>query len=134
MLEHILTANEIMLVVRFRNYRGWIENEAARRQNICPNWHLNKSLPAIPAFVVCSTWVWQCDCGRLWWAEPTFPRAWCPECANESSGGFSRLISFPPERNEIERLLRHRADAKTRNWHPWETPAALLAENIEHGV
>ncbi len=133
-LERILTANEIVFVVRFRNYRGWIEHEAGRRQGKYPNWHLDKSLPPLPAFVESSTWVWQCPCGSLWWAEPTFPRAWCPECGNEHSGGFARLLVFPPERTKIERLLKVRPDAKTRNWIPHETASMLLAENIAHGV
>lgn len=134
-MDRILTANDNMLVARCRNYRGWIEREASRRQNIYPNWHLDKNLPPLYAFVEHSTWVWQClDCSHLWWAEPTFPRAWCPKCGNIGSAGFSRLIVFPQERNKIERLLKCRTEPKTRNWLVHETLDDLLAENIQHGV
>lgn len=134
-MDTILTANENLIVVRCRNYRGWIEKEAARRNAVYPNWHLDKSLPPYFAFVEHSTWVWQCpDCEHLWWAEPGFPRAWCPNCLNVGSAGFSRLVLFPKERGKIERALKYRAEPKTRNWLPHETVDDLIAENIQHGV
>jgi hypothetical protein len=135
-MNKIRTANDNPIVLTTGgNYRGWIEKETGRRWNIYPNWHLDKKLPPIYALVTHSDWVWMCDaCGHLWWAEPTFPRAFCPECLNASSSGFSRLIVWPEERARIERALIYRSDPKTRNWLWHETVNDLMAENIQHGV
>lgn len=132
-MNRILTANENALVVRFGGYRQWIEREASRRMIVYPNWHLNKMLAPVLAQVERSTWVWVCECGAMWWAEPTFPRAWCAECRNEKSGGFSRLIVFPKDRRAIERALVDRP-VKNRNWLPFETVQDLINENVVHGV
>ena len=41
---------------------------------------------------------------------------------------------WPPNVDDIDRLLRQRPVPATRNWMPGETVHDLLAENIEHGI
>jgi hypothetical protein len=40
---------------------------------------------------------------------------------------------WPPDKAEIERILRLRPAAKHMNWHPGETLADLRLQNIQHG-
>jgi hypothetical protein len=41
--------------------------------------------------------------------------------------------AFPPEREQIERILRLRPAPKFMNWQPGETLEILRQQNIEHG-
>lgn len=44
------------------------------------------------------------------------------------------VVIWPEQPGVIEQLLRERSNPANRNWHPWETAADLVAENVEHGV
>ncbi len=47
--------------------------------------------------------------------------------------GAESVVVWPDDTAVIDELLAGRPP-QNRNWHPWETPGDLLAENIEHGV
>lgn len=59
----------------------------------------------------------------------------CANCFNEGLGGRWRRVEVPDagERQELERVLAHRALPQHRNWAPGETAEALRAQNAEQG-
>lgn len=59
----------------------------------------------------------------------------CSLCGNAAAGGRYVDVQPPPARlrTAIAGALAHRP-VEFRNWHPGETVADLVAENVAHGV
>lgn len=57
------------------------------------------------------------------------------DCRLEHGGcGLRCAADWPPNVEDIERLILARPVPGTRNWHPGETLRDLLRENLAHGV
>jgi len=53
----------------------------------------------------------------------------------ENEGPFFQIaISYPDEREEIERILLAREMAENQNWQVGETLEDLRRENVDHGL
>lgn len=79
-------------------------------------------------------WVVDCPtCNGAQLACRTDKRFMCNECANVAIGGRWRVVEWPVDADEIERLLDRRPDV-ARNWFPGETVRQLKDENRVHGV
>lgn len=75
----------------------------------CPNPHCDNAL-ALPRY------------------HPTFT-CWGPE-----SCGVSADVVWPPNVEDIERVLMMRPARRNRNWLPGEDLLDLVRENLEHGI
>lgn len=75
--------------------------------------------------------------GEVWTDGPKAGQRWSKAdpfvCLDVLCGATSEIV-WPDDLAPVEALLRERPNPANRNWHPWETPADLLAENVEHGV
>lgn len=74
-------------------------------------------------------WVVQCECGEAQLTHPDDPWFMCGTCANEHKGWSWRLVVFPENRAEIERLVDARIHDNLRNWKPGETVEGFVLEN-----
>ena len=65
--------------------------------------------------------------------EYAFEEGWffCCSCLNNSIGHRYRRFVFPPDREEIEKILALRP-LDNRNWRPGESLEDLCRENEEH--
>ena len=79
------------------------------------------------AFIVGGKWIVKCECGDCPLASPGWNIARCLQC-----GAVYQSLTWPPNREEIERALLARWTANVRTWLPTETLDALLAQNAEH--
>jgi hypothetical protein len=82
------------------------------------------------AYVNHARWVADCaGCPSAQVLDPGQTRFQCvhANCLAES------VVVWPEDPQTIDALLAGRPP-QNRNWHPWETTADLLVENIEHGV
>lgn len=89
----------------------------------------------VPARVNHGRWVVRCPVDGCNGAELAREDGlfFCCECRNADIGGDYRVVVFPAQREEIERVLRLRPAPATRNWEG-ETVEALKAESLAHGV
>ncbi len=106
------------------------------------------------AFVDFGRWLARCECGQHNYVDPHDPVMFCAQCGNGNSG-LGRLVIFPANRDEIERLLllrpvinhpaaknvveqallaRPKIAMLTRNWFPAQSTADLFEMNQTYGV
>jgi hypothetical protein len=90
--------------------------------------------PAVHAYVNGNRWGASCECGGFDVVDPDDPRFYCVNCYNVISDGRARMVAFPKDHPQIERVMRARPDPLTRSSRPGETVKLLMAENLEHGV
>lgn len=76
---------------------------------------------------------WVADCAVCPSALAVKPGQTTFACQDQLCGAASELV-WPADVAGIDALLAERPNPANRNWHPWESAADLLAENIEHGV
>lgn len=91
-----------------------------------------------PIFVYANQgrWVAECpDCRGAQLACATDPRFMCHCCANVANSRHWRHLIWPKNgtKKAIEEVLNRRP-LYNQNWRPGETVAALVAENVEHGI
>ena len=79
-------------------------------------------------------WIAVCECGGCEVVDPEAPLFYCFSCYNIADGGLARSVAFPPDWDQVERVLMVRMDPLTRNFLPGETLDKLRAENMEHGL
>ena len=87
------------------------------------------------AFVNWGRWVADCAvCPSAMALQPGQTRFVC----GDQLCGAEAEIDWPASEQldvaTVDQLLGARPNPRNRNWHPWETAADLLVENIEHGV
>lgn len=73
---------------------------------------------------------WVADCPNCNGAELVAPGVTmiCGSC------GAEHIVKLPRNRKKIEEVLEVRGEKRLMNWSPGETPADLVAENIDHGI
>lgn len=82
----------------------------------------------IPARVNHGRWIADCQrCTQGMFTHPDWRIACCAEC-----GATYRGVEFPPEIDEITRLLLVRPNRAHQNWQPGESVAWLRVENLLH--
>jgi hypothetical protein len=87
------------------------------------------------AYINYGRWLIDCPlCGSAFYASKVRPHFWCPACRMTRNGGNAMRVLYPPQINEIERLLCARPEPKNRNWRPAESVAILAEENRLHGI
>lgn len=130
----IRMARHQLVVRRAGNYKTWINTELDNRWvGARANWKVQGD--PVKAFIQRSSWVAKCpekDCNEQVIVDIDEP-FYCPNCQNIRNGGFARPVSFPENREDIERVLLARAIPDTRNWKLSETIDDLKLQNIEHG-
>lgn len=77
-------------------------------------------------------WLVDCPfCASAQFACRDDPRFFCVACLNEQAGALWIRVLWPPDPQAIEDVLRSRLTVNA-NWHPSESVADLVAENVEH--
>lgn len=127
-------ASDHLLYQQVGGYRRVIERETLARWGVAPKWTTKSGTPSLPAWVCRSDWVVTCDVCREQVAIEPGELFFCPSCLNASHDGYARRVTFPKQKESIERILVLRPDPNTRNWLPGETLKDLEAENAAHGV
>jgi len=82
-------------------------------------------------------WIVRCPfCTSAQFASREDKRFFCVECLNEQAGRRWVRVVWPKvaDMATIEGALESRADQRTRNWEPGESPADLKRENAARGV
>lgn len=115
------------------NYRGFIERECRMRWQTHANWELDATSPPLHAWIASSNWVVTCDVCREQIVIDFGEIYFCPNCLNVPHNGKARMVVFPENRDEIERILLLRPNPSVRTWYPHETVDDLRLQNIEHG-
>jgi hypothetical protein len=133
----------------------WGNHTTATERIVLKNWHMETdgfyvTLPKMvsnKAFAyarVChGVWLVDCPwCGSAQRASREDHRFFCVECENNTVNNVWISVVWPPEWQEIERLLGVRPIPANMNWFPGEGPTAnihgretledLQVENIKH--
>jgi len=114
-----------------------------RRRNLPPGFVPARALelamqpaigPVVHAYVNGNRWGASCECGGFDVVDPDDPRFYCVNCYNVIADGRARLVAFPKDRQQVERVMRARPDPLTRSSRPGESVKLLMAENLEHGA
>lgn len=137
--DHILTANEKLLVREHGGYPLFVQHMANQRH---PGARVNWQIRGKPLLAR----VWngcldvECQyCPEAMVYEPGLP-FFCTRCLMRQNGGFAKSVQVPdgyPDDDPwrmIETILLQRPRRTTRAWYPHETAFDLLVENAEHGI
>jgi hypothetical protein len=108
--------------------RDWLKLEAAKVLIVVEP---GEAEQAVQARVLYGRWLADCPmCGGAVDVDPAEPVWLCLSCGWP---GQLAAVTFPPEREEIERLLVQRPQIHTRNWFPGEPVGHLAEENRQFG-
>ena len=130
----IKEAKEQSIVKRYGGYRSFVARECLERWGSVPNWKVDKKAPHLPVIVTYSNWAVRCDVCKdafvIDWGEPYY----CPTCLNAEYGGMARVVDYPEDKAEIERVLLKRNNPNNRNMRQGEMFQDLKDENTAHGL
>lgn len=80
-------------------------------------------------------WIVDCpDCNSAEYVWPEEPLMMCANCLNGAVGGQWRRVELPPDKDDIEMILKARPVPQSRNWEVPESLATLRSENRAHGL
>lgn len=131
----IRTANDQFIVIQMGGYREFVETVVKRNWAGAMAIDWDRLAGAVMAEVVRSDWRVKCPfCAGAQVIEPGEP-FFCVDCLMQANGFRPMRVTWPENRDDIERVLLHRPDPLTRNWLPGqgETVDLLRLENQQHG-
>lgn len=145
-MPKIVTAAELFGVTSAQAQHAWLLSRRTVRQRMAslgiaagqvgePDAVDADAQPAL-AYVNNGRWVADCPtahCGGALALVEGVPFL-CGNCLNVETGHRYRPVTWPADRSAIESALEARVLPEQANWRAGELVAALLDENVEHGI